>query len=48
MIRGPAIRADEQARILTLLRTRPLPEVKQLTGRPYRTLVRLLNALEAA
>ncbi len=35
------IKAAESERIIKLLQTRPLPAVKQLTGRSYVTLCRI-------
>lgn len=36
-----SIKAAESERIIKLLQTRPLPEVKRLTGRSYGTLCKI-------
>lgn len=36
---------SERERIVLLLNTRPLPEVKELTGRSWKTLLRIAEAI---
>jgi len=42
------ITAIERERIVSLLRSVPLPEVRERTGRSYTTLIRMAQVLEQA
>lgn len=44
MTRGAKIDATEAERIVQLIRRYPLPQVRNMTGRPYRTLARIAEA----
>jgi hypothetical protein len=45
-VSGARITAREQSRILALLDTLPLPQVRERTGRPYLTLAKIAAAQE--
>ena len=47
-VRGGGINAAERNRIEELLRTRPIFEVRHLTGRKFSTLAKIAEAINAA